>query len=172
MVIIILAAGCAAGFIFWKKYYSVNGPKVFQINPASQNNTNGTNNQPAASQNNSPDFSASNSIPVEPAIEPSDCDNECSRFTSQSDLNYCRQICNIPLSNQPDSNQNSVSQPASGDCQSKTGLDKDYCLRDQAIANKNFDDCDQIADAGIKKTCQDRITQDILEQQQNSGTSP
>lgn len=167
--VVIVAAIGAAGFFYFKKYHPVNKTKVFQVNSgSSHNDTNANNNQPVNSQNNGPSDSASTGV-VSPAIEPADCDNGCSRFTNQSDLNYCQQICNIPSPGQSGSNQNAASQPASGDCQNQIGLDKDYCLRDLGISKKDFSICDQISDAGVKKACQDRITQDILEQQNSSG---
>ena len=167
IIVILLAAG-AAGFFAWKKYFRpASSTKTFLNGSAGTEN----NITPNADENSDTANSA-NSTPAEvsghPDIQPSDCDSECARFQKDSDLAYCRQICNIPIEN-PDANQND--NQASGDCGSKNGLDKDYCLKDQAVSADNFDACDQIADSGVQKACKDRITEDILEQQNSAGGS-
>lgn len=90
-----------------------------------------------------------------PNINATDCDNECQNFKDNAkNLTYCQEVCGLtPIKNDTD-------------CANKTGLEKDYCLKDLGIAKKDFKLCDQIQDVGIKKTCQNRITEDIIENQQ------
>lgn len=81
------------------------------------------------------------------------CDSECEDF-SGADLEYCQQVCGLkPLQENPTG------------CENKSGIQKDYCLKDLAVSKKDFKVCDEIADANVKKTCQNRVTEDILDEQ-------
>ena len=86
-------------------------------------------------------------------VDNEDCENNCAEFTEESDLRYCRQVCGLtPLKKE---NSNS--------CENLTGLEKDYCLKDLAITEKDFNVCRQIKDKNIRETCQNRITEELLE---------
>ncbi|EKD46788.1 MAG: hypothetical protein ACD_67C00062G0002 [uncultured bacterium] len=87
-------------------------------------------------------------------IKKEDCLNGCKRFSENQDLIYCRQFCGAAKI-QDDSN----------DCSNKSGLEKDYCFKDLAIKNRDFEICEKISDKGIQKTCNTRITEDILDEQ-------
>ncbi len=86
-------------------------------------------------------------------IGPKDCENRCADFKGD-DLSYCKEICGL--------SQKNVN-ASSGDCSDKGGLTKDYCLKDLGIEKRDFKFCDQITDAKIKKSCRDRITEDMLD---------
>ncbi len=89
-----------------------------------------------------------------PNIGAKDCDNECQNFKDNvKNLTYCQEVCGLSLTKN-DAN-----------CENKTSLEKDYCLKDLGIAKKDFKICDQIQDSEIKKTCKNRITEDIIEDQ-------
>lgn len=107
-------------------------------------------------------------------VTPSDCDKGCEKFKKEEELEYCQQICGITtyydysedesqdeFSEENDENNDELE----NDCNNETGLQKDYCLKDNAIDEENFKLCDLISDSGIKKTCQNRIMEAILEQQ-------
>lgn len=82
-----------------------------------------------------------------------DCDEKCKKFTKDSeDLKYCQEFCGLA---NPKKN--------STDCDSLEGLDTDYCLKDQAIAKNDFKICEKILDSNIKKTCKNRLLEDVLE---------
>jgi len=81
-----------------------------------------------------------------------DCKNECSRFAEGENKKYCRQVCGLDAAEE------------SSDCDSLSGIDKDYCLKDSAISNKDFGKCDQISDSKIKDVCRNRITEEILDE--------
>jgi len=89
-----------------------------------------------------------------PNIKATDCDNSCQSFKNDvKNLTYCQEVCGLaPVKND-------------SDCGDKTELEKDYCLKDLGVAKKDFRLCDQIQDDGIKKTCQNRITEDVIEYQ-------
>lgn len=85
-------------------------------------------------------------------ITAEDCDNECASFKDNaSDLKYCQNICDLsPIKD-------------SDNCESKSGTDKDYCFRNQAIAKTDPTICDSISDSKIKSSCKNRVTEDMLE---------
>jgi len=81
-----------------------------------------------------------------------DCENNCAEFETEIDRQYCRQICGLaPLKKISENN-----------CEDLTGLEKDYCLKDLAVAKKDFNVCQEIKDKNIRETCQNRITEEIL----------
>jgi hypothetical protein len=82
------------------------------------------------------------------------CRTGCEAFANKLDyFEYCQQVCGItPAKN--------VSK-----CDGKDGIEKDYCLKDLGIAKSDTSICDQIEDANVKKTCKNRITEDLIEMQ-------
>ena len=84
-------------------------------------------------------------------ITKNDCVNNCENFKSDADeLEYCREICGL------------ATKKAAGSCGELEGLEEDYCLKDLAISEKDFKICEQIGDLGIKKSCKTRVTEEIL----------
>jgi len=82
-----------------------------------------------------------------------DCTNECSRFFADTDEKiYCKQVCGLT----------SVSD--NQDCAKLNNLEKDYCLRDYAIAENNIKLCSKIQDTGIQKQCQNRINENFIDE--------
>jgi|GEM_PF-1931007 len=82
------------------------------------------------------------------------CRTGCQAFANKLDyFEYCQQVCGIT----PEKN---VSQ-----CDGKDGIEKDYCLKDLGITKSDSSICDKIEDANVKKTCKNRIFQDLIEQQ-------
>lgn len=87
-------------------------------------------------------------------ITAEDCDNECENFKNNaSDLKYCQNICDIsPIKD-------------TENCESKSGADKDYCFKNQAVAKIDLNICESISDSKIKSSCRSRVTEDMLENQ-------
>lgn len=84
-------------------------------------------------------------------IATADCDNECANFENdEKNLKYCQEICGLTLP------------MAADNCENLKNLEKDYCLKDLAVSKKDYKVCDQIQDSGIKETCRNRITEEIL----------
>lgn len=82
------------------------------------------------------------------------CGNNCQAFGMDLKLlEYCEEVCGI-------SPVKKVS-----NCDDKSGIQKDYCLKDLAITKKDSSICEKINDANIKLTCQNRLVQDIIEGQ-------
>jgi hypothetical protein len=86
-------------------------------------------------------------------ITKEDCDNECKDYEEAGDLKYCQETCGL---NKAQSTQKS-------DCESLDGLNKDYCFKNQAIDQNSSKICDKINDKTIKKTCRNRIAEDLLD---------
>lgn len=137
-----------------KNRYFKSEPKVIQNKEAQQN---------AGDRMQEKDIGGEiKSSSIEVTILPSDCDNECSKFQKSDELEYCKQVCGLS------SEQTSAENETKNNCENATGLQKDYCLKNLAVQNKDFKACDQISDSGIKKACKNRISEDIIESQSNS----
>lgn len=94
-------------------------------------------------------------------ISPEQCSSNCHDFKKDSKkLDYCQQVCGITPVEKVD------------DCNEQKDLQKDYCLKGLAITNEDISQCDNINDANIKQSCKNRITQDIIESQQQTSQGP
>ena len=82
-----------------------------------------------------------------------DCDSRCVKRTGE-DYKYCLEICGLP------SSQSTASE---GDCEKKTGREKDACLKSKAIKEKNDQYCDKISDKLLKESCINAVAEGILE---------
>jgi capsular polysaccharide biosynthesis protein len=153
--IIALSALAYFGYPIIKNRYFNNGSKIIQ-NETSQQKPSDENTDIQTNNNSVEGEIKSSSINL--TILPSDCDNECSKFQKKEELEYCQQVCGISVNTE----NNTPS-----DCKIASGLQKDYCLKNLAIKNEDFKLCDQINDSGIKKACNNRITEDIIESQVN-----
>ena len=87
-------------------------------------------------------------------IDSKDCETKCSDFKNNvADFKYCQEYCGLASFQQPD------------DCIDQEGLEKDYCWKNEAVSKKDYKTCLKINDEGIRKTCQNRISEDILDPQ-------
>lgn len=83
-------------------------------------------------------------------VTSNDCSEKCEKYKKDADdFEYCKQICGLSV-------------PKIGNCSDLEGLEKDYCWKDLAISKTDFKICENIADKGIKKTCINYITEEIL----------
>ena len=96
------------------------------------------------------------SLPQKSLIEitDKDCDNEC-EFYKNDEKNYCLEVCGLK----------SVPEESNDECDNMNGLEKDYCLKSQAIEKTDFSICRRIEDKSIRETCQNRVTEDIIDNQ-------
>ncbi len=81
-----------------------------------------------------------------------DCNNECATIEDVEKKSYCNQICGFTNTTTTET------------CDDLSGLDKDYCLKNKAIKDKNLQKCTEIQDSGIKKQCQNRISEDFIDE--------
>jgi len=100
-------------------------------------------------------------------VKPTDCDKDCSRFKKDNEKEYCQEICGTTTFFEDAAEEGG----SEDDCADEKGIQKDYCLKDIAVGNKDFKTCEEIKDANIKKSCTNRITEDLLEEQ-NSFHEP
>lgn len=91
-------------------------------------------------------------------ISHADCDNDCKDYDDSEEFRYCQEVCGLNSKKDDDANNK--------DCGNLSGLKKDYCLKDLAINERNLEMCEKIEDSGILKVCRNRITEDILDLQQ------
>lgn len=87
-------------------------------------------------------------------VLPEDCKNECKNFQVSEDIDYCKNICGLVT----------IKRGAS-ECDPLKNLEKDYCLKDLAISKTDERICDQIEDFGIKKTCENNLAENIINEQ-------
>lgn len=83
-------------------------------------------------------------------VLPSDCEDGCQDFTEPDDIQYCREFCGLNK------------KKATG-CETLEDLDRDYCIKAEAIEKKDIKKCDDIEDSGIRRACKDRIAEDIAD---------
>lgn len=85
-------------------------------------------------------------------ILPSDCQNECSVFSSQPDKErYCRNVCGL-----------TTDAPDSGSA-SPAPYQESIEQKDAAIKNRDLGACSEIKDVNLRKSCEVRVTEDLLE---------
>lgn len=92
---------------------------------------------------------------IQTNITRQNCDDGCGPFSKDQALYaYCKEVCGLsPIEN--------VSE-----CDSKKDLEKDYCQKNLAISKTDSALCESIADDNIRKTCKNRIAEDLLEKVQ------
>jgi hypothetical protein len=96
-------------------------------------------------------------------IEREDCLNKCKNFKDKKELEYCHQVCGLE-SLDGEKIQKEEEEEASN-CEEKSSLEKDYCLKDKAIEEKDYSICREIGDENIRETCKNRISEMILDEQ-------
>lgn len=95
-------------------------------------------------------------------ISRNDCNNECKNYKTIEKNQYCKQVCGLESSLVNPPNNEEIPEK---NCENLSGLEKDYCWRDQAISETNFEKCKKIQDGNIFKQCKNRITEDIIDSQ-------
>jgi len=85
-------------------------------------------------------------------ITQEDCADECVIIEDTDKQIYCKQVCGLTTTEQDES------------CDKLNGLAKDYCLRDEAVVNKELSECNKITDSGVKKQCINRINEDFIDE--------
>jgi len=84
-----------------------------------------------------------------------DCDNNCKNFDIADEKKYCQEFCGL--------NAPAKTTMPSSDCEKLEDLEKDYCLKDLAVKKSDLKICTSIEDTSIKKSCQNRINEDLLD---------
>lgn len=138
-----------------------NKSKIIENNFSDQEATSNKNDSDARDANENNNSIEDAKAPVI-TVTPKDCDDECRRFKKNNELEYCQEICGTKTYFEDASEDGGDS----SDCNDEKGIQKDYCLKDIAVGNKDFKICDEISDSEIKKTCKNRISEDIIENQQ------
>lgn len=93
-----------------------------------------------------------------PALEDylADCNNKCESFFG-AQLDRCLEICQIkPVDKEAESD------PVES-CELKTGTEKDFCYKSQAVKEKNDSLCGKITDQATKNACFNAVAEAILD---------
>ncbi|MEA2007314.1 MAG: hypothetical protein U9O20_04110 [Patescibacteria group bacterium] len=86
----------------------------------------------------------------------SDCDNECEDWEDdKEEFEICQEICGL-RDDSDDSND---------DCDDLEDIEADICYRRKAIDEKDFSICKKIDDDSLRKNCENRVTEEILDDQ-------
>lgn len=86
-------------------------------------------------------------------ITEEDCQNQCADFETEAYVAYCQKVCAASTAKQENS-----------ECSEFQGTGKDYCFKDLALLKKDYKYCDKISDATIKKSCEKRVMEQILDE--------
>jgi hypothetical protein len=158
---------------------------------ASKSNTSSDYNSSSPNMNNSSDSQTQKKVEREtlnwdnftpPTVLPKDCDQNCRKFSDERERNYCWKVCELPeemesenqvgdaddeTGDDTENNSNDESDTAVQDidCEKLQSIERDICLKDKGVGARDFNICDQISDSQIRKTCKNRITEDILNSQ-------
>lgn len=83
------------------------------------------------------------------------CENRCSQFTKNKELQYCQEYCGLEDWNTNDN------------CSDLKNLEQDYCFKAQAIGKTDPTICKKITDDNIRVACKNRVLEDIVDQQKS-----
>ena len=128
----------------------------FSANPSSINSEDSNNEKRQNTTDEEKDASEIHSSENKPLyqVTTDDCVSECNnRKENKKEYLYCQQVCGLV---EEDKKYDS--------CDSLNDLDKDYCLRDKAIKEKDIQMCDDIHDGGIQQQCINRIREDVIDE--------
>ena len=90
-------------------------------------------------------------------VTASECENECANWNDdEEDFEICQEICGFRDDNDSD-----------GDCEGTEDTEADICFRRKAIDEKDSFLCEKIEDGSLRKNCEDRVLEEILDQQHN-----
>jgi len=116
--------------------------------------------QESSDSNSDSDFGNTKAPSI--TVTSKDCDDDCKKFEKDDELEYCQEICGTTTYFEDANDEGGDS----SECDDANGIQKDYCLKDIAIGNKDFKACEEIKDSNIEKACKNRISEDIMESQQ------
>ncbi len=82
-----------------------------------------------------------------------DCENECEGYAlDDAEQKYCLAYCGL--------HQETLYQSG---CEALTGQEKDFCLKDKALKEKNPETCATISDSALRKSCEARIAEELFD---------
>lgn len=119
------------------------------------------NNSSNENEEESDDIPDESSVPDDVFIEidAEDCEDNCEQFEDADDKKYCQEYCGF-------SADSTTTTP--DDCDKLIDLEKDYCWKNKAIAEKNFSFCKKISDKKLSESCKTRLTEELI----NGSNSP
>lgn len=89
-------------------------------------------------------------------ITQEDCVSECEMYgTDPEKLRYCKSVCGLAATEGQED-------PVAPGCASGSALERDMCIKNEAVRDKNLSRCEDIQDGNLKKSCQARVTEEYL----------
>lgn len=88
-----------------------------------------------------------------------DCNQRCENRKNNDTYQYCRELCGLNEGSAPKDDGPIDTK----DCFKLTGIQKDICLKREAIEKKNDSICDDIEDQQLRENCINRVAEEILE---------
>ena len=169
ITIIILAAVVAAGYFVWKgrDRYFFQGEENFEVDEETVgeedelDDLDEEENKPMTEEEKKEEEKEKKLDDLDEEemslVTASDCDNECEDWKDDDDnLEICQEICGL-RNDENDSDEN---------CEDLEDTEADICFRREAIEKKDFSICEKIDDDSLKKNCENRVAEEILDDQQ------
>jgi len=147
-IVLFLGVSSYFGFIMYKR--NQNSIKQNKDVKVIENTFVDLNNENVDMSDNIEDFNSSHKPPLY-EITREDCDDECENIENVQKKKYCMEICGL------------VKSSFENDCLELRDIEKDYCLRDKAVKERDIKICDKIVDGGVARQCRNRISEDIID---------
>ncbi len=143
-------------FFVFKKQFSSDKSQIQNNNKNLQYDSNiKENNKDSITTKINQQENEDNNIDLQNAFDVTmkDCEMGCENIVNTKKKKYCQNFCG--LAEEGGKNEN---------CDDKKYLEKDYCVKNEAINMKDVSKCDTINDTGIKNQCINRIKEDTIDE--------
>jgi hypothetical protein len=158
ILISLLAIAFGVVFVFFRirqRSLTDNEPKKIINELSKEEGTTKTDLEEDKNNEDSPESTTEIQESLDP-VSKSDCEEECASYDTEKYRVACIEECELT----------NVSREES-DCEKLSGTNKDSCWKEKAVKENKFEYCDNIGSSSIKKSCKDRLTENILESQQS-----
>ncbi len=143
IVLVIISLGGAIIFL-------LSGEKTVTLDSSAWTDSEASLEDPVSRSESFPPAAETEAEGVFLEILPVDCENECALFLSEKDKErYCRNVCGLTAEN--------------NDTASAAPYQESVERKNAAIKNKDLGACSDITDANLRKSCEVRVTEDLLE---------
>ncbi len=184
-ILIIAGVLAGAGYYFWDhrhEYFFQGELKNIEENKSESekgnNNSGEQGNAENAESANGTNAEAETDIyqdnytdkPYEKILQ-EDCERNCLNKKGTSDYEYCLEICGLNdgyrntetgNGNQEEGNE----KESQRDCDQLSGFEKDVCFKRKAVAEKDDNICENIADRNLRESCKNRVLEEIMQEWQ------
>jgi|GEM_PF-5931268 len=154
-ITVLLTATAAAATFFLFSDQTDDFGSAFEFTRESEDHTELLSNEAALDEDAAP---ARESLYLD--LPPEACTNECTLYPAASEEErYCRTVCGLS----EEAPEGSGTNPSS-DEKTAAPYAESVARRDEAIRENNLGKCATITDAAIRKSCEVRVTENLLEE--------